>query len=130
MRDLPASKRFYAGGDTTIRGFARDAVGTPQTLTANGFPIGGSAEVILNAELRIPLVGDFGAVVFTDGGNVFARVSDVDFSELRAGMGFGARYRSPFGPIRIDFGFPVDRRQVGGNLEKAIQVYFSFGHAF
>jgi outer membrane protein insertion porin family len=130
VQDLPASERFYAGGDTTIRGFARDSVGTPATLTANGFPKGGSAEVVLNAELRIPVAGDFGAVVFADGGNVFARVSDVDLAELRAGLGFGARYRSPFGPIRIDFGFPMDRRIVGGSLEKAFQFYFSFGHAF
>jgi len=87
---------------------------------------------VLNAELRLPVAGDFGAVVFIDGGNVFARVSDVDFGELRAGYGFGARYRSPFGPIRLDFGFPVhpiDRSATGGNRERA-QIYFSFGHAF
>jgi outer membrane protein insertion porin family len=132
VQDLPASERFYAGGDTTIRGFARDAVGTPQTLTIEGFPKGGQAEIVLNAELRIPVAGDFGAVVFADGGNVFARVSDLDLGELRAGLGFGARYRSPFGPIRLDFGFPVhpiDRRPVHGSLEK-MQIYFSMGHAF
>jgi len=132
IRDLPQSERFYAGGDTTIRGFARDAVGTPATLTLDGFPKGGNAEIVLNAELRLPVAGDFGAVVFIDGGNVFARVSDVDFGELRAGYGFGARYRSPFGPIRLDFGFPVhpiDRSATGGNRERA-QIYFSFGHAF
>ena len=132
VKDLPASERFYAGGDTTIRGYARDAVGTPETLTEQGFPIGGSAEIVLNAELRIPVAGDFGAVVFADGGNVFARVSDFNLGDLRAGLGFGARYRSPFGPIRLDIGFPVqpiDRRAVGGALEK-FQIYFSMGHAF
>jgi len=132
VEDLPASERFYAGGDTTIRGYARDAVGTPETLTASGFPIGGSAEVILNAELRIPVFGDFGAVVFADGGNVFARVSDLDLSGLRTGLGFGVRYRSPFGPLRLDLGFPVnpiDRSSIGGEREKP-KFYFSFGHAF
>jgi len=132
VADLPASERFYAGGDTTIRGYARDAVGTPETLTATGFPIGGSAEVILNAELRIPVFGDFGAVVFADGGNVFARVSDLDLGELRTGLGFGVRYRSPFGPLRLDLGFPVnpiDRSSTGGEREKP-KFYFSFGHAF
>jgi outer membrane protein insertion porin family len=130
VEDLPASERFYAGGDTTIRGFARDGVGTPETLTADGFPKGGSAEVILNAELRIPVAGDFGAVAFVDGGNVFARVADLDLTELRAGIGFGARYRSPFGPIRLDIGIPVDRRVTGSHVEKPYQIYFSFGHAF
>ena len=132
VEDLPASERFYAGGDTTIRGYARDAVGTPETLTETGFPIGGSAEVILNAELRIPVFGDFGAVVFADGGNVFARVSDLDLAELRTGLGFGVRYRSPFGPLRLDLGFPVhpiDRSPIGGEREKP-KFYFSFGHAF
>jgi outer membrane translocation and assembly module TamA len=65
-----------------------------------------------------------------DGGNVFARVSDLDLSELRAGVGFGARYRSPFGPIRLDIGIPVDRRVTGSHVEKPYQIYFSFGHAF
>ena len=132
VQDLPASERFYAGGDTTIRGFARDSVGTPETLTADGFPKGGNAEIVLNAELRTPLKGPIGAVVFVDSGNVFARPSDVDLSKLRASLGFGARYRSPFGPIRIDFGFPVDRRFVGDTttLEQRYQIHFSFGHAF
>jgi outer membrane translocation and assembly module TamA len=130
VEDLPASERFYTGGDTTIRGFARDAVGTTETLTPEGFPIGGSAEIVLNAELRVPVLGDFGAVVFADGGNVFKRVSDLDLGELRAGVGVGLRYRSPFGPLRLDLGFPVDRQIVGGHLEKGYQLYFSMGHAF
>jgi outer membrane protein insertion porin family len=132
VEDLPASERFYTGGDTTIRGFPRDAVGAPETLTVKGFPKGGNAEVVLNAELRIPVVGDFGAVVFADGGNVFARVSELDLGALRAGLGFGVRYRSPFGPLRLDLGFPVNPVNysvVGGNRERP-QFYFSFGHAF
>jgi outer membrane translocation and assembly module TamA len=85
---------------------------------------------VLNAELRVPVLGDFGAVVFADGGNVFKRVSDLDLGELRAGVGVGLRYRSPFGPLRLDLGFPVDRQIVGGHLEKGYQLYFSMGHAF
>jgi outer membrane protein assembly factor BamA len=130
VEDLPASERFYTGGDTTIRGYPRDAVGTPETLTPDGFPIGGSAEIVLNAELRVPVAGDFGAVLFVDGGNVFKRVSDMDLAALRAGVGFGVRYRSPFGPLRLDLGFPTERRIVGGQLEKGYQLYFSMGHAF
>ena len=130
VEDLPASERFYTGGDTTIRGFARDAVGAPETLTESGFPKGGSAEIVLNAELRVPVLGDFGSVVFVDGGNVFRRVSDLDLANLRAGVGFGVRYRSPFGPLRLDFGFPMNRQLLGEHLEKPFQIYFSMGHAF
>jgi len=63
VRDLPASERFFAGGDTTIRGYALDSVGVPETITPTGFPKGGDATIILNAELRAHLFGDFGAVV-------------------------------------------------------------------
>jgi outer membrane protein assembly factor BamA len=132
VRDLPASERFFAGGDSTIRGFARDSVGTPPTLTTEGFPLGGDAEIILNGELRMPVKGPFGAVVFVDAGNVFSNVADLNLTDLRTSLGFGGRYRSPIGPIRIDIGFPMDRRFVGetSTLEKRYQIHFSMGHAF
>ena len=50
IEDLPASERFFAGGDTTIRGFALDTVGTPKTISERGFPRGGNGVLILNAE--------------------------------------------------------------------------------
>jgi outer membrane protein insertion porin family len=128
--DLPASERFFAGGDTTIRGFALDTVGTPETITPRGFPRGGNGLLILNAELRIPVWKDFGAALFSDGGNVFARVTDFDPSELRGSVGFGVRYRSPIGPVRVDLGFKMDRRQFGGGLEKRTALHFSIGQAF
>ena len=130
VQDLPASERFYAGGDSTVRGFARDSLGRPETLTVNGFPRGGDAEVILNAELRMPVKGDLGAVVFSDNGNVFAKAADFSLTKLRAALGFGLRYRSPFGPVRVDFGFPVHRYVIGNELEKRYQIHFSMGHAF
>jgi outer membrane protein assembly factor BamA len=132
VQDLPASERFFAGGDSTIRGFARDSVGTASTLAADGFPRGGDAEIILNAELRMPVKGPIGAVVFVDGGNVFSRASDLSLSELRWSLGFGGRYVSPIGPLRLDIGFPTDRQFIGdtGNLEKRFQIHFSMGHAF
>src|SRR6185503_1740809 len=73
VRDLPASERFFAGGDTTVRGFALDQLGTPQTIDKDGFPTGGNGLVIFNAELRVPVFRSFGAVGFVDTGNVFAR---------------------------------------------------------
>jgi outer membrane protein assembly factor BamA len=130
IEDLPASERFYAGGDTTIRGFALDTVGTPETISPSGFPKGGNAVVILNAELRLPVWREIGAVVFLDGGNVFALATDFTLGELRGAAGFGLRYRSPVGPIRLDFGFKMDRRVRGDQLEPRGEFHLSIGHAF
>lgn len=130
VRDLPATERFFVGGDTTIRGYAFDSVGAPETITSRGFPQGGDAEVVLNAELRTPVYGPIGAVVFVDGGNVFARAADLDLARLRGSVGVGARYRSPIGPIRFDVGFKLDRRLLGDKLERRYALHFSIGQAF
>lgn len=128
--DLPASERFFAGGDTTIRGFALDAVGAPNTVSPTGFPKGGNAVLILNTEVRAPLFGDVGAAFFVDGGNVFNRVTEFDFGALRGSAGIGLRYRSPIGPIRFDVGFKMDRREVAGRLEPRRAFHLSIGQAF
>jgi outer membrane protein assembly complex protein YaeT len=130
IEDLPASERFFAGGDTTIRGFALDTVGAPDTITPRGFPTGGNAVLIMNGELRVPVWRDFGAAFFVDGGNVFRRVTHFDIGELRGSVGFGVRYRSPIGPVRVDLGFKLDRREIGGRLEPRTALHFSFGQAF
>jgi outer membrane protein assembly factor BamA len=126
VEDLPGSERFFAGGDTSIRGFALDSVTTPDTVSAQGFPKGGNAVLILNAELRVPVWGDLGMAVFMDGGNVFNRVTAFDFGELRGAMGLGVRYRSPIGPVRLDWGFKMDPRE----NERGSALHFSIGQAF
>jgi outer membrane protein assembly complex protein YaeT len=131
IEDLPASERFFAGGDTTVRGFALDQLGTPETIDRNGFPIGGNAVAIFNAELRVPVVGGFGLVGFVDTGNVFARTGDLDFGQFRSAAGFGVRYRSPVGPIRIDLGFKIGERRVfAGRREAPFALHISLGQAF
>jgi outer membrane protein assembly complex protein YaeT len=126
VEDLPASERFFAGGDTTIRGFALDTVGAPNTISATGFPRGGNALLLLNGEFRVPLWGDFGTALFLDGGNVFDRATEFDLGQLRGSAGIGLRYRSPIGPIRFDIGFKLDRRE----LERPRAFHFSIGQAF
>ena len=124
---LPQSERFYAGGDTTIRGFALDRVGTPgKTLNDDLLPIGGNGLVIFNAELRAPVTRALGVVGFVDTGNVFVTVSDITLAELRTAVGGGVRYKSPFGPIRLDVGFKVDRFPG----ERLTAWFVSFGQAF
>ena len=114
VRDLPASERFFAGGDTTVRGFQLDRVGRPDTFDSDGTPKGGHAELILNGELRVALWKDLGVVGFIDAGNVFSIVNDVSLADLRTGAGFGIRYKSPVGPIRIDIGFKLGTLQTFG----------------
>jgi outer membrane protein insertion porin family len=130
IEDLPASERFFAGGETTIRGYALDSVGAPNTITPDGFPTGGNSVLIVNGELRVPVWRDIGAALFVDGGNVFRRVTEFDFGELRGSVGFGFRYLSPIGPLRLDLGFKLDRRRIGGELEPRTALHFSFGQAF
>ena len=124
--DLPPSERFFAGGDTTVRGFAFDQLGSPATISPGGFPVGGDAVVIFNAELRVPVYRAFGVVAFVDNGNVFARTTDIDLGQLRTAVGFGVRYRSPVGPIRVDLGFKVHREP--GESLTALNI--SLGQAF
>ena len=129
--DLPASERFYAGGDTTVRGFALDRLGTPETIDPAGFPKGGQGLVVLNAEVRIPVRGVLGAVAFVDAGNVFPTVADMDIGQMRAAVGLGMRYRSPVGPIRVDLGFKLDRRILPtGQRERPTALHISLGQAF
>lgn len=130
VEDLPASERFFAGGDSTIRGFPLDSVGAARTITPSGFPRGGNAVILLNAELRFPVWSDFGGVAFVDGGNVFERATQLDLGNLRGAVGFGVRYRSPIGPVRLDMGFKLDRRKNGVPPEGLTGIHFSIGHAF
>ena len=132
VQDLPASKRFFAGGDTTVRGFSLDRLGDEKTISPSGFPTGGNSEVVLNAELRVAALRNRAEVVgFLDAGNVFQNATDLDFLRLRGAAGFGFRYRSPVGPIRVDVGFNLKRRElVPGQLERPYVLHISLGQAF
>ena len=138
-RTLPISQRFFAGGDTTVRGFALDRLGVPDglpggTINDEGFPQGGNAMIILNAELRVPVTRDLGVVGFIDAGNVYDLVNAVSLGQIRAGVGFGVRYRSPIGPIRVDLGFKLDRQEFGSGdtrqKERLTALHISIGQAF
>lgn len=133
VADLPASERFFAGGDTTVRGFSLDRLGTTETITTSGFPTGGNAVVILNAELRVSMPWSVQAVTFIDAGNVYTKVSELDLTELRPAVGFGARIKLPLlsAPIRVDWGINLDPRElVPGTLERHTVLHVSLGQAF
>ncbi len=130
VRDLPASERFFAGGDTTVRGFALDRLGTPDLFDTGGFPTGGGGLVVLNAEVRVPMRWGFGAVGFVDAGTVFAQPSRIALSDLRASVGIGLRYKSPIGPVRVDLGFKLRRDVIAGEREPLTALHISLGQAF
>ena len=131
VRDLPASERFFAGGDTTVRGFSLDRLGTAQTISSTGFPTGGNGEIVLNVELRIDVAKGFAGVTFVDAGNIFPNASDLDVTDLRPAAGFGVHYKSPIGPIRVELGFNLAPRElVPGVLERRTVLHISLGQAF
>ena len=131
IRELPASERFFAGGDTTVRGFALDRLGTPETLDRQGFPQGGNGLAVFNLEARAPYWKNLQLVWFTDAGNVFKTASDLRFDQLRVSSGIGFRYRSPIGPLRVDWGFKVSTRLLlTGGRERSNVLHISLGQAF
>ena len=176
---IPLPERLFAGGGTSLRGFALNQAGPRDALT--GFPVGGQALVILNQEIRfpmkLPIVGTkLGGALFYDGGNVYSRVSRITlrwsppkpvfvpaYPDQRPGpfnptrcvanctnelnyfsntVGFGLRYATPIGPIRIDLGYQLNPAefvvpcqnsiafcQQGTHLQK-FQIFFNLGSSF
>jgi outer membrane protein insertion porin family len=130
IADLPAGRRFFAGGSTSVRGFQQDRLGVPAVLNDAGLSNGGNGLVILNGEVRTRLLSTVSLVAFIDSGNVFKRIGDINPSDFRSSAGFGIRYRSPLGPLRMDFGFKLDRRFVAGKRERGFEFHLSIGEAF
>ena len=122
-KQVPASKRFYAGGGGSVRGFEFQSAGP---LDNDDDPLGGRSLLELNAEVRVRVTDTIGVVPFVDGGTVFDS-SYPDFDEtLRWAAGLGLRYFTGFGPLRADFAVPLNRR----SSDDAFQFYISLGQAF
>ena len=132
-QEIPAAERFFSGGDTSVRGFALDQLGSASVLDQNGVSNGGNGLVVLNAELRMPIwkKRSVGGVVFVDTGNVFATMGDMDLTQLRTAVGFGARWKSPVGPLRLDFAWKLHPITfANGTREKGFAWYITIGQAF
>jgi translocation and assembly module TamA len=121
--DVPANLRFYAGGGGSVRGFGFQDAGK---LDDQNDPIGGRSLFEASGEVRARVTDTIGIVAFVDVGAAFtSRYPDFD-DQLRIGAGPGIRYFSPIGPVRLDVGFPVNRR----DSDDAFQLYISIGQAF
>jgi outer membrane protein insertion porin family len=124
---LPRPDRFYAGGDYGVRGFSLDAVGpVAPGPTGRLVPTGGNALLLGGAELRVDAGRFFSVAAFTDAGNVYPVVSDLDGGDLRYTAGLGLRYRSALGPLRMDWGYKLNRHPG----ESGYRFHFTLGHAF
>ena len=117
---LPITERYFAGGSTTLRAFSLDAAGIGG---------GGNAIFLLNVEYRhrIPLMmSELSGALFYDTGTTFLELSDFTVGDFTHTGGYGLRYETPLGPVRVDFGVNLNR-QPG---ERRSKLHFTLGHAF
>lgn len=121
--EVPIQKRFFLGGRTTVRGFQEDSLGA---RAADGTPTGGDYMVNLNSEFRVPLQHGISVALFVDAGSVwFHGVPNAGF-DLRESAGLGLRYLTPIGPISLDYGWKLDRREG----ESPSEWHFTIGAVF
>lgn len=119
---VPSDRLFYSGGGGSVRGFEYQGVGP---RLPDNTPRGGLSLFETSIEVRRDLWRSFQAVAFVDAGAIGFQETP-NFNNLRYGAGIGLRYRLPFGPIRGDIAFPLDRRDGDADF----QIYVSIGQAF
>jgi translocation and assembly module TamA len=113
---MPPSLRFFAGGDRSIRGYAFREVG-PRTPPPDKFALGAKNLVTASAEYEHYFKGGpWGGAVFVDTGSAFDNTID-----LHTGVGFGVRWKSPVGPVRVDIAHGLN------NPDSKFQLYLSVG---
>lgn len=124
-KDLPLYERFYVGGINTVRGLG---FGEGGPRNEEGEKIGGDKQLIFNAEYIFPIVRDIRlkGVVFFDAGRAFDDNENFSISGLRPTTGLGFRWISPFGPIRLEWGFNLDQKEDEGKS----RIEFSMGTIF
>jgi outer membrane protein insertion porin family len=122
-QEVPIFERFFLGGATTLRGQGTREV-SPKD--AAGERIGGDKELLFSTELLIPVIPRMRFAIFFDAGNAYGFGTDFDPTNLRLGAGVGVRFFSPLGPLRLDFGYNIDREPG----EDEFQIHFTAGAPF
>ncbi|HXO18786.1 MAG TPA: outer membrane protein assembly factor BamA, partial [Thermoanaerobaculia bacterium] len=131
--DIPIDERFFAGGSSSQRAYGLDLLGIRgQTLflptgKSTYAPVGGNGLLLFNLDYRFPIAGAFGGTVFYDAGNVWADWRSIRVQELKSGVGLGARWNSPIGPLRVEVGWKLHRDK--GESATPV-VFLSFGNPF
>ncbi|MBI2357616.1 MAG: outer membrane protein assembly factor BamA [Deltaproteobacteria bacterium] len=107
-KDLPLFERYFPGGMNSVRGFAERSLGPREGKDV----VGGDKQAVLNAEILFPIMEQYGlrGVAFFDMGQAFAKSDGFDLGDFRRSIGAGARWLSPFGPLRVEFGFPLNKQ--------------------
>lgn len=123
---IPIYERFYAGGANTIRGYEERSVGPVDQPTSD--PLGGEALLVANIEYTIPIIDFIKGAVFVDTGNVWAKASEFGTGGLKTGVGFGVRIKTPVGPLKLDYGIPLNKQP--GKENKEGRFHFSMSHGF
>jgi translocation and assembly module TamA len=122
ISDIPTTRRFFAGGGGSVRGYAYQEI-TP--YNALNQALGGRSYATASLEARIKITKTIGLVPFVDAGSVTDSTFP-DFSDPHIGAGIGLRYATPFGPIRVDFAVPLNKYQGG----TAYGIYAGIGQSF
>jgi outer membrane protein insertion porin family len=106
--ELPLFERYFPGGINSVRGFAERSLGPKE----DGDVVGGDKQAIMNVEVHFPIAEQFGlrGVAFFDIGQAFKETESISFSAFRRSVGVGARWMSPFGPLRVELGFPLNKQ--------------------
>jgi outer membrane protein insertion porin family len=124
-RELPLYERFYVGGINTVRGLDFGEAGPRDD---GGEILGGNKELIFNTEYIFPIEKNIKlkGVVFFDAGTAYDDDESIDITSLRTTAGFGVRWISPFGPIRLEWGFNLDPKLDEGSSK----IEFALGGVF
>ena len=124
-KELPLYERFYVDGISTVRGLGFGEAGPRNEKNEK---IGGNRELIFNTEFIFPIEKEIRlkGVVFFDAGRAFDDSEDISFAALRTTAGAGFRWMSPFGPIRLEWGYNLDRQFDEGSSK----IEFSMGSLF
>ena len=118
---VPVEDRFYAGGSTSVRGWARQELGPKDEA---GVPIGGKSLLEGSVEFRFPLHSSLIGATFVDFGNIWQASRTYKLDDLAYAFGFGIGYKTPIGPLRIDIAWPVSEKDLGP------QLHFTIGNSF
>jgi len=124
--DVPIYSRFYAGGANTIRGYNERKVGPIDAASED--PLGGEALLIANVEYTYPVMDFIKLATFFDVGSVWAKKDDFGSGNFKSSIGLGIRIKTPIGPIKLDYGFPLQTEEGGGDKEG--KFHFSMSRGF